>query len=272
MRQLVELHENLDAFEALGADIVAIAQKETDPTKLERIDSLVGDDIQVVCDPKKETGAFSLFSTYIVDGEGVIRRAIPGTKQARARTDVILAELAEVAGVAAPEMSYDEGELAIAREVEPSVNDDVLTARWAFSHDGFSRTEVTRLMFLPEIARGWHVYAPGSKSMTSMGVELDLPAGVSLARPIRWPRPQTVYDEVLEETLSYYEHDVPITTLDLELSDEFEGDAVTLSVVVTYQACFDEMCLPPTSERFEVTLPVAEAGARRGELYGWQSW
>ena len=272
MRQLVELHDHLAAFEALDTDIIAIAQKESDPKKLARIQALVGDGITIVCDPQGESSMFSLFGTFLIDDDGLIRRAIPGIKQARARTDVILAELAEIAGKDAPDMDYDEGKLHVAGSGTFASTDDVLDARWAFSHDRFAPGKTTKLMFLPEIAPDWKVYAPGSTLMSPLAIEVTLPDGVSLAKPLAYPQPKTVRDELLEDDLAYYEHDIPISALVFAMADDFAASEVTVSIAVTYQACAGDTCLPPETKRFEMTLPVGSSGERRGELFNWQSW
>jgi len=272
MRQLVELHDHLAAFEALDTDIIAIAQKETDPEKLARIQSLVGEGITIVCDPEGESSMFSLFGTFLIDDEGLIRRAIPGIKEARARTDVILAELADIAGKDAPDMDYDEGRLHVAGSGTFAEADDVLDARWAFSHDRFAPGKTTKLMFLPEIALGWKVYAPGSTLMSPLSIAVTLPEGLTLANPLTYPQPKTVRDELMEEDLSYYEHDIPINALVLAMADDFEGSEATVSLAVTYQACEGDTCLPPETKHFKMTLPVGSAGEHRGELYNWQTW
>lgn len=271
MRQLVELQEHLASFEALGADIIAIAQKERDPEQLARIRSLVGEGISVVCDPDGVTAPFSLFDTFIIDGKGTLRRAIPGTKQARARTDVILAELAEVAGQPEPDMTYDSGRLAVAGE-RSSADAPVLDARWAFSHDRFEPGAVTKLMFLPEIAAGWHVSAPGSTLLSPLSVEIGLPDGLTLVKPVTFPQPLREHDDLLDAELAFYQDAIPLDALVLEMDRDFVGDTATVSVRLNYQACQDETCLPPASCTWELSLPVGKPGAQRGQLYMWESW
>lgn len=271
MRQLVELHDHLSAFEDLDADIVAIAQKETDPAQLARIETLVGEGITIVCDPDGDSSMFSLFGTFLIDAEGTIRRAIPGIKQARARTDVILRELAAMTGTDAPSMSYDSGRL----EVEGSgafAAEDVLSARWAFSHDRFAPGKTTKLMFLPEIAPDWKVYAPGSTIMKPLSIEVSLPEGLALAEPLAFPRPHVERDELLEADMAYYVDDIPVTALVFSMDEGFAGEQATVSIDVSYQACQGEMCLPPQTRHFEMSLPVGSGDARRGQLYNWETW
>lgn len=275
MRQLVELHDHLTAFEDLDADIVAIAQKETDPDKLARIEALVGDGITFVCDPQGASSMFSLFGTFLIDSEGIIRRGMPGSKEARARTDAILSELAEVAGKDAPEMHYEDGKLAIVNSdtfTPGDVAEGVLDASWAFSHDRFAPGKTTKLMFLPEIAPQWKVYAPGSALMAPLAIEVHLPKGLTLAEPLVFPQPLTERDDVLETELSYYEHDIPVTALVFAMEDDFAASEATVSIAVTYQACRGSLCLPPETQHFEMTLPVGSSSERRGQLYNWQTW
>jgi hypothetical protein len=272
MRQLVELHDNLAAFEALDADIIAIAQREDDPANLERITKLVGDGITVVADPEGETRPLSLFGTFLIDGEGRMRRAIPGTKKARARLDVILAELADMTGKEAPFMTYDDGTMTVAGADVAFEAGEELSARWAFSHDRWGKGEVTKLWFLPEIAPDWKVYAPDTELMKPLSLSVELPEGLALVSDVRYPTPKAEHDELMEADLSWYEGDIPMDAFEFELADDFEGDEATVTVSVTYQACLGEMCLPPKTRSWDLTLPVGSAGERRGQLYNWETW
>jgi hypothetical protein len=285
MRQLVELHDLLDVFDSMNTDIIAIAQREKDPATMARVAELVGSGITVVTDVDGvSTKTFPLFVSMIIDSKGVLRTAIPGTKTARARTDVILAEVADVAGVEAPAIVYEQGRMVrIDASMDESGSEsggvtDVLGLRTAWSHDAFVAGSPTRLIALPEIAAGWHVYAENSAEMTPFSVELALPDGLSLATDdggtaIDYPTPVTGHDALLETELAWYENDIPIPAFTFETSPDVEpGTELTVRLTVRYQACNAEMCTPPETQSWDVTLPVAEAGTRRGQLYGWQGW
>ncbi len=283
MRQLVELHDLLDVFEDLNTDIVALAQKETDPSTMARVSKLVGDGITVLTDVEGlSTPTFPLFVSMIIDREGTLRTAIPGTKEARARTDVILAEVASVAGVDAPDIAYAQGRMVRATGQGTAADvdlDAVVQLRTAWSHDAFQAGQPTRLIALPEIAEQWHVYAENGAEMTPFSMEMDLPDGLSIAAGsaasagIPYPTPQRGLDPLLDEELAWYERDIPIPAFTLQTSAELKvGSELTVGIVLRYQACNEMLCTPPQTKRWEVTLPVVGAETRRGQLYGWQDW
>ena len=279
MRQLVELHDLLDEFDAMNTDIIAIAQREKDPATMARVQTLVGDGITFVTDVDEvSTKTFPLFVSMIIDDEGVLRTAIPGTKSARARTDVILAEVAAVADMEAPAVAYRDGRMVRVDAPAGSADGEteILGLRTAWSHDSFMAGDPTRLIALPEIAAGWHVYAENAAEMTPFSLELRLPEGLTLsgAGPaIVYPEPRTGFDELLEADLAWYEEDIPIQAFTFETSPELEaGTELTVQLIATWQACNAEVCTPPETRTWELTLPVAESGTRRGQLYGWQGW
>lgn len=271
----MELHDQLDAFEALNADIVAIAQRESDPSTLNRVTRFVGNRITVLADPDHETTAvFDLFTTYIVDREGVVRVALPGTKAARARTDVVLAALARLQGAEPPVVSYERGALTVETAAPGDTSDttDVLSTSWVRSHDALPAGDSIKLIVWPRVATGWHVFAHDEENMSPFDMTVDLPEGLSLADPVRYPTPLHAHDELLELDLSWYEDDIPLSALVIRASENMDPGEVTIGVEFTWQACHGETCLLPTTTRIEIPVRITAAGSSRGQLYGWQGW
>ena len=82
-----------------------------------------------------------------------------------------------------------------------------------------------------------------------------------------------IFQALLEADLAWYEEDIPIQAFTFETSPELEaGTELTVQLIATWQACNAEVCTPPETRTWELTLPVAESGTRRGQLYGWQGW
>jgi hypothetical protein len=273
MRQLVELHDLRSVFDALDTDILAIAQKETDPATLARVNELVGEGITVVADPEQTSvAAFKLFTSFLIDSEGVLQTAIPGTKAARARTDVIVREVAAVAGKDAPDVSYVDGVLKAptAAGDEPA---EGLALRTAWSHDRLAAGQPARLIVLPVIAPGWHVHADDAHGSQPFQLKLELPDGLTLSEPLVYPLSTSELGSDAAPHPAVFENDIPLNALSFEIGPELEvGTEAILRLDLTYQACGPDGCSAPDEKTVTLRLPVAPADARRGQLYGWQDW
>jgi len=273
----VELQENYAAFEALDTEIIAIAQLEKEPERLERIERFVGNSFSIVADPlQKSVGPFNIFGAYLVDKKGSVRVYIPGEKEARPRLDLILAELEEMTGEKAPATELVDGKVRVeldgASSSKPVTQDNVLQVRWMLSHDSVGPGDPLRVAFLPKIAPGWHVYGPRDTTMKPLGIELDLPAGLELESEITYPEPKRKHDDVLDADLTYYEGDIPMPAFRLVGTEALDGEEVTIVARVTFQACDADSCFPPSTLEIPMTLAVSEGGTRRGQVFGWQTW
>jgi hypothetical protein len=188
-----------------------------------------------------------------------------------------------VAGVEAPAVSYSAGRMVREASTDEQTGADppeVLGLRTAWSHDAFMAGEPTRLIALPEIADGWHVYAENDAEMVPFSLEVELPEGLSLDPDTRAsdgavtnPAPMKGHDALLDEDLAWYVNDIPVQALTFTTSPELEpGTELTVRLIAHYQACNAELCTPPETQVWELTLPVVTAGSSRGQLYGWQGW
>ena len=270
MRQLVELRDYLPAFEALDAEIVAIAQLERDPAMLTRVAEFVGDGITIVADPREETAEhFELFSTYLVD-DGRLATSIPGSLQARASLDVILVELAKLAGAEAlPELQTALGEPAPVSATSP---EQVVDARWMWSHPVVAPGEAFKLAFVADVAPGWHLYGEGGEFTMPTTVELELPDGITLEVGPNLPKPHLVHDPVLDLELPTYEGALPLSTIELRADDDLAPGDYVARLRLGYQACDAAVCLPPTTKVFELPLSVGHSEAERRAVARWEQW
>ncbi|MCB9898192.1 MAG: hypothetical protein H6825_09335 [Planctomycetes bacterium] len=278
MRQLVELHDHLDAFAALDARLVTVCQKESDPANLPRIADLVGEGIDVRADPDQLTvEELPLFGAYLVDPSGTLRLELPGIKGARARTDVILSELARLRGLASPQVQDTRG-VAWQREAAPDPSlraDQVLAVHWAFSHDRVRPGDSLRLFVLPRLAPGWRVRAPddrGAEGPSRFTIELSTPPGLSLVEPLRLPV-STI--EVLPDGGSrrVFEGDIPIAAIDFVAADgALPAGPQAVLVTISYQPWLDDVTRDPVERSFRLPIRFGAPGEVRGQLYGWERW
>ena len=274
----MELQDNYDIIQGLDAEVIAIAQEERDPTTLSHTQRFVKNDFPLVADPKRESWkVFARYGVYIVDKKGDVRSFIPGTKEARPRLDLVIAELAAVAGKPTPEVDYDNGRTAIARadasHVKLESAEAVVTARWMWSHRKVRSGLNFKLAFLPRVADGYHVYGFGEKEMSPFTVELELPQGIELAEQIEYPRPEVVVDKFLNSELSIYTGDIPLAAIELRATDALAAGPFEVRATIRYQACDESACFPPTTKVFDLQLEAIEGGRRRlPGVAGWQRW
>lgn len=274
----MELEENYEVFEALNAVIVSIAQIETDPAMLPRITEFVHNSFPIVADPEQETReAFDIFSVYLIDKEGILQTHIPGIKEARPRLDIILTELAKLEGVAPPEVEDATGR-AVARmpgaesQTKAISSAEAVGVRWMWSVDAVAPGDAFKLAFMVTIADGYHVYGNDEERMTPFALELELPKGVELARPIDYPHGEAKMDPILKIVLSAYEDVIPMPTIRLKASEDLAPGKLTATAKIHYQTCNETVCYPPTVKEIALPLNVVSLDIKREKVAGSDFW
>ncbi len=107
------------------------------------------------------------------------------------------------------------------------------------------------------IAKGWHVYALTQKGLgpKPLAFELDGKQSFTLGAP-KGPPPLKAYDaEFGTETATYSgspEFLIPVRPLGAARAGKTE-----LRMIIRYQACSDNLCLPPRKEALTVTVDRA---------------
>ncbi len=112
------------------------------------------------------------------------------------------------------------------------------------------------------VPEGRHVYAePAPQGSVALEVTLD-GSDRLVQRPIVRPASQPHTLEATGESFRVH-HDVFELRLPLAVNGASPSDAaeITISGEVRWQCCDDEVCDLPTSQRFELTLPVSEPPA-----------
>jgi len=135
---------------------------------------------------------------------------------------------------------------------------DKATLRLELDREELTRGGPSGLEVFVEIERGWHINAhqPNEPFLIPTVVSFTLPPGVT-ADPPNYPRPDRRTFAFAEgKELLVYEGKVGITTA-VSVPADFVGTRVRIEASVRYQACNDTTCLPPTSARAEVLLPVS---------------
>ena len=101
MKQLVELQKNYAKFKSLKTEVIAVFREEEEGVEgLETSKKNTGAEFLFLDDPEsKATKAYSQgskFTTYVIDGEGVIRAVLDGTLRKRPLAAAVLEELAKL--------------------------------------------------------------------------------------------------------------------------------------------------------------------------------
>jgi hypothetical protein len=251
-----------------------IAQLERDVNLLPRIRAFVQHTFPVVCDPDQiSRKAFPLFNAYIIDTKGIIRTRVPGTLSARPSLSMILEELCKVEGVPPVKPRGHGDKTSLPQGQGGTVKaDDVLQVQWMVSHDRIAAGDSFKVAFLPVLAQGFHVYAPEEKRMSAFKVELSLPQGVEIKRPLAYPPPQKRRDPFLDVDVLQYEGDVPMPALVFQATDALPQGECLLKAKVSYQACNDVLCYAPAQKTIEMSLQVVSKETKRNQVSGWKNW
>ncbi len=111
-------------------------------------------------------------------------------------------------------------------------------------------TVTLRLSILP----GWHINSPKpSGVLIPTEVSFSLPEGVE-ARAT-WPPPEEVKVSFSPEPLALYQGEVEVP-IRFTAGDAVPPGEYTVQGELVYQACNDEVCLPPTETSFTLSLTV----------------
>lgn len=97
------------------------------------------------------------------------------------------------------------------------------------------------------IQKGWHLYALSQPVEGPMPTRLTLPDGqpFTLAGAIKSPPSYTHVDPNFGVETAYFE-EAATFTLPIQVAAEAKAGTHVLQVMVRFQACNDDVCLPPT--------------------------
>jgi len=103
--------------------------------------------------------------------------------------------------------------------------------------------------------RDIHVYAPGAKEFVQTTLTLSTQRRLAIGKPT-YPKAELVLDPVLNERIPEYTKTFRIAqpvTLDPAVKSR---DDLTISGVLSYQACDDKLCYPPATASVTWTVKV----------------
>lgn len=115
----------------------------------------------------------------------------------------------------------------------------------------------TGLEVFAQIERGWHIngHKPNESFLIPTEVTFTLPPGVS-TEALKYPLPdRKSFAFAPGKELLVYEGKVGMTTA-LNVPADFAGGRVRIEALMRYQACNDSTCLPPTTAKAELVVPV----------------
>ena len=124
------------------------------------------------------------------------------------------------------------------------------------SRDGVRRNSTIAAALILNIRQGWHINSakPSDEMMIATSAEPKPLSGVSVSG-IRYPPGVEAKVGFSDAPLSVYTGSATIF-LQLKISDSLTAGHYILPVDVTYQACNDNMCLPPSTIRVDVPIRV----------------
>lgn len=128
--------------------------------------------------------------------------------------------------------------------------------------EGAPRGGIMPLDVFAHIERGWHIngHEPNQPFLIPTELTLELPTGVTY-EPIGYPPPdRRKFAFAGDEELLVYEGKLGMATA-IRTSAGFQGASLRIEAALRYQACNDTTCLPPTTARATIDVPIVAASA-----------
>jgi thiol:disulfide interchange protein DsbD len=128
---------------------------------------------------------------------------------------------------------------------------------------GDQMREVTSGRTLPivvqaDIAKGWHIYSLTQKTGGPIPLRLDLvgAADVIIRGLIKAPKPDRTFDKNFGIETELYSGS-PRFTIPVGVAARSLTGVRKFQVAARYQVCSDKLCLPPRTDKLDVTLRIA---------------
>jgi hypothetical protein len=258
----VELERSLEKFRQQGRGVVAISY-DSEQILRHFSDRLGGFHYPLLADPESTIiGDFGILNdkvpeshpwygicfpgTYIVDRNGVVQtKFFEQLHTQRVTADTVLVK----------EFGQDGG-----RRLEAKTDHLVLTA--SASQDAVRPGNRLTLLFELDLPDKMHVYAPQVKS-SYKPVSLTVDKADHLwAHPAEFPQPKQLHLDAINEIVPVFDRRVRIYQ-DITVSHRFRGKQIKINVTLSYQACDDKACYPPTSVPLSFTIDVERHDGKR---------
>jgi hypothetical protein len=108
-----------------------------------------------------------------------------------------------------------------------------------------------------EIASGWHIYSLSQKAGGPIPLRLDLvgAADVIIRGLIEAPKPERTFDKNFGIETELYSG-TPRFTIPVGVATRSLAGVRKLQVAARYQVCSDKLCLPPRTDKLDLTLRI----------------
>jgi cytochrome c biogenesis DsbD-like protein len=103
--------------------------------------------------------------------------------------------------------------------------------------------------------RNIHVYAPGAKEFVAINLKITSASGATVGKPV-YPPSENVLDPILNERIPEYLKAFRITQPITLRATMKSTESVTISGVLTYQACDEKMCFAPSEISANWTVKI----------------
>ena len=109
-----------------------------------------------------------------------------------------------------------------------------------------------------DIARGWHIYSLTQKSGGPIPLRIELlgAADVALRGVIKAPTPERAFDKNFGIETELYSGS-PRFTIPVGVAGRSLTGIRKFQIGARYQVCSDKVCLPPRTDKLDVTLRIA---------------
>lgn len=109
-----------------------------------------------------------------------------------------------------------------------------------------------------DIAKGWHIYSLTQKPGGPVALRLDLigAADVVMRGLVNAPKPERTFDKNFGIETELYSGS-PRFTLPVGVPGRTPSGIRRFQIGARYQVCSDKLCLPPRTDKLDVTLRVA---------------
>jgi DsbC/DsbD-like thiol-disulfide interchange protein len=115
------------------------------------------------------------------------------------------------------------------------------------------------LTLTADIDSGWHIYAfPQPPGSSVIPTEITIPDGqpLSLAGDIQPPQPQSQVDPTIGKEIDIYASSVTFD-LPMKVAKKAHAGKQDLEVDARYQACNNRLCLPPRTEKVQLSVEIS---------------
>ncbi len=108
-----------------------------------------------------------------------------------------------------------------------------------------------------DIQPGWHLYSLDQPSGGPIATEVSLGAGqpFELTGSVTGPKPHIMFDQNFDMQVQFYT-DKANFKAPIKVADDASAGKVTLVVEARYQACNDNLCLPPKTVKAEGAVEI----------------